>query len=63
MLGLKTKTVKARRALKKLDKKANAEGVLGVTGNVYVQTKERLKDRAITPAFTESSYKGDHYVS
>ena len=56
MLGIKTKTVKARRALKKLDKKAYNEGALGVTGNAYVQAKERLKDSAIEPAFTPETY-------
>lgn len=44
MLGIRNKTVKARRILKKLDKKAYEQGALGVTGNAYVQSRDRLKD-------------------
>jgi len=35
--------VKARRTLKKLDKKAYDQGVLGGTGNPYVQAKNPKK--------------------
>jgi len=63
MLGINGSTVKARRALRKLDKKAYDQGALGVTGNAYVQAKERSKESAVTPAFSAETYKGEHYVS
>lgn len=61
MLGIsQKKATKARRALKKLDKKAYEQGGLGSTGNAFVQAKDRLKDGDAMPA---TSYKGDYFVS